>query len=141
MVHVLRITRIIDGIETIFCARGHIYIEKGKAKGTCYECLRTRRIEYNMARKLLDPSYKKNNFMGPVSSKSDACELCGLKIDNLHMDHDYLTRKFRGWLCHNCNRSLKAVWDFNQPRLLAYLVRTRPKPSEIDPTDVVYGAA
>ena len=43
--------------------------------------------------------------------KPDACECCGEKITKLFSDHDHVTKKFRGWLCHSCNRALGGFSD------------------------------
>ena len=41
------------------------------------------------------------------------CEICGniFPMDELHIDHDHATNKYRGILCHNCNHVLGMVYD------------------------------
>lgn len=47
------------------------------------------------------------------------CELCH-KREAICLDHDHQTGKFRGWLCHNCNRALAVLGD-NEAGLLKCL--------------------
>jgi len=42
---------------------------------------------------------------------SDRCEICGATADEICFDHDHATGKFRGWLCHTCNRVLGLIGD------------------------------
>lgn len=49
----------------------------------------------------------------PDRSCPAVCELCGRppKKRALHLDHDHVTGKFRGWLCGRCNVSIGALGD------------------------------
>ena len=50
--------------------------------------------------------------------RPDNCELCGERGHTV-FDHNHGTGKFRGWLCHRCNRVLGSVKD--DPNLLQKL--------------------
>ena len=45
------------------------------------------------------------------------CDCCGKAPDpnsfrnKLQLDHDHITKKFRGWICDNCNVSLSRAGD------------------------------
>ena len=47
---------------------------------------------------------------------TERCEICNVKFDDTSqnkrcMDHDHKTEKFRGWICHTCNRALGQLQD------------------------------
>ena len=47
-----------------------------------------------------------------VARAAGKCELCGgVSARALHMDHNHLTGKIRGFLCHNCNLGLGLFKD------------------------------
>lgn len=51
------------------------------------------------------------HVIGITSLKEpDACEVCG-KGGKICMDHDHVTKKFRGWLCNDCNLALGRAQD------------------------------
>ena len=57
--------------------------------------------------------------------RPERCELCGGvphggQRAEIVWDHDPVTGKFRGWLCHRCNRVLGAVKD--SPELLCKMI-------------------
>jgi Recombination endonuclease VII len=57
-----------------------------------------------------------------------ACECCNRPMGTgkqVHLDHDHVTGKFRGWLCNSCNLGIGALGDdIKGLRLaLAYLKR------------------
>lgn len=57
----------------------------------------------------------------------DSCEACGVESESLNVDHDHLTGKFRGWLCHSCNMALGQVNDSPERlRDLIIYLRTHP---------------
>jgi|DEB0MinimDraft_4_1074332.scaffolds.fasta_scaffold111217_2 hypothetical protein len=69
-----------------------------KLENTCRTC---------MNQKNLDIYYlKKEN--GPPPSH---CQLCKKESDKLQLDHCHITRKFRGWLCTDCNVGLGKLRD------------------------------
>jgi len=43
------------------------------------------------------------------------CDICGISEEDsgkkLHLDHDHITGRFRGWLCHSCNHAAGYVHD------------------------------
>lgn len=55
--------------------------------------------------------------------KPEICDLCG---DNgrICFDHDHITGKFRGWLCHNCNVTLGLVKENTDllVKMVAYIL-------------------
>jgi hypothetical protein len=55
------------------------------------------------------------------------CECCGTPLvkGKVHLDHDHVTGKFRGWLCNSCNLGIGALGDSidGVKKALAYLRR------------------
>ena len=51
---------------------------------------------------------KKINNEAPP--KPTVCECCG-KDKKLVTDHNHITLKFRGWLCHSCNTGIGKLGD------------------------------
>lgn len=51
----------------------------------------------------------------PTRPAPHRCECCGLSDlifkKGLFLDHDHTTRKFRGWLCDNCNLGIGRLND------------------------------
>jgi Autographiviridae endonuclease VII len=68
-----------------------------------------------------------------LARQKDACGICGSKEVNhslqtrLVVDHDHVTGRFRGLLCHNCNVSLGLMRDDIAvlERAIAYLQASR----------------
>jgi hypothetical protein len=46
-----------------------------------------------------------------ATPKPIECECCGKKTENLLVDHDHQTGKFRGWLCKTCNIGIGKLGD------------------------------
>ena len=65
---------------------------------------------------------KKENSMPPSGTP---CELCN-RIDRLFCDHDHSTKKWRGWICRNCNAGLGFLGDSEEGlrRAQEYLARS-----------------
>ena len=61
------------------------------------------------------------------------CPICCRQPENFtvpykwHLDHDPETKKFRGWLCEDCNRSMGVLGDTVEAmvRALNYLLSAR----------------
>jgi hypothetical protein len=50
----------------------------------------------------------------PTHVCPEFCECCGklpIGKQSLHLDHDHITGKFRGWLCNNCNLGIGKLGD------------------------------
>ena len=45
--------------------------------------------------------------------KPEQCDVCG-EIRTICFDHDHITEKFRGWICHRCNLVLGHVKDSSE---------------------------
>jgi Recombination endonuclease VII len=112
------------------CSNCGIVPLKRKHGGTSYLC----RIAENRWRG------KKNSkgFTGSEYAKLEKekravelCEICGCgpTKKGFHLDHDHVTGKFRGFLCHNCNIGLGMFLDDEENLLCAieYLRRHRNK--------------
>lgn len=61
------------------------------------------------------------NYPAPTRKIPSVCEVCGNPPGKhaLSLDHCHLTKKFRGWLCSNCNRALGHAQDC--PKILRAL--------------------
>jgi hypothetical protein len=46
-----------------------------------------------------------------IALKGSGCAICGAEGKELVYDHDHVTGKFRGWLCHDCNLGLGKLGD------------------------------
>jgi len=62
-----------------------------------------------------------------VSAQGGRCGLCDSILgDRYHIDHDHLTRKVRGILCHRCNVTIGGLDDpAFQAKVIAWLARGR----------------
>ena len=73
------------------------YYKKNNEKGRSYSC----KACITHQRRLL--STLKQKYAPPKDSR---CDCCGEVKSSLHLDHDHVTDKFRGYLCINCNHGL-----------------------------------
>lgn len=77
--------------------------------------------DYVAARRDLNRKYK--NIPQPTREQPIACECCGGppngRYKRLHVDHCYLTGKFRGWLCFKCNNAIGLLGDSVEGLLMA----------------------
>tara|TARA_E500000331_G_scaffold82908_1_gene78657 strand:+ start:1859 stop:2320 length:462 start_codon:yes stop_codon:yes gene_type:complete len=75
---------------------------------------------------------KKIKETAPPHPEDGRCECCGKEINTLYkkswyMDHCHKTKKFRGWLCNQCNFSIGGLGDDVEGviKALNYLYRTK----------------
>ena len=80
---------------------------------TCVECgrLRSNTREFR---------WRRSGAQAPTRPRPHLCECCGKpevvkdhrgRIKPLSLDHCHKTKKFRGWLCFNCNSSIGKLGD------------------------------
>lgn len=74
-------------------------------------------------------AYRYRGVARPTRPKPTKCEACGRKEKGrrLHVDHAHRSRRFRGWLCSNCNTGLGLLGDnaAGLKRALRYLEKNR----------------
>jgi protein-arginine kinase activator protein McsA len=73
------------------------YYGKNNKEGRSYTCKSCKKEHVGVVSRLKDKN---------PPPKNKVCDCCGDASDNLHLDHDHLTKKFRGYLCVNCNHGL-----------------------------------
>ena len=80
----------------------------------CKECEKKLSKQLREAKKLATP-------------KPTKCECCSKETNELVVDHDHQTGKFRGWLCKQCNTGLGNLGDTLESLKLAveYLERSK----------------
>jgi Recombination endonuclease VII len=49
------------------------------------------------------------NIFTILRPEPELCEICGEPAEMLCCDHDHSSSKFRGWVCHKCNRNLATL--------------------------------
>ena len=130
------------------CSKGHI--AERSLTGTCVECGKiahaawSKRNPMNAATR--SAAYRERNperwRASSLRSKRKAmgippapypcpicCELCERKLQpgKTHLDHDHVTKQFRGWLCNQCNMGLGLLGDREEGIMLAlsYLLRVK----------------
>jgi Recombination endonuclease VII len=80
------------------------------------------RSECRACEKLLSKIRKTIKESAPPVPENYRCPICnrgeeevkgrgGMKSGTWCCDHDHVTNKFRGWLCHQCNRALGGMND------------------------------
>lgn len=47
-----------------------------------------------------------DEYLTACEKLQNHCEICGNNTQTLHVDHNHLTGKVRGFLCGSCNRAL-----------------------------------
>jgi len=68
-----------------------------------------------------------SEVLNTLELQGGGCGICGRSDRGLHIDHDHKTNKFRGVLCHECNRGLGYFGDSLEglQRAMVYLVRSQ----------------
>ena len=89
--------------DKVKCPRGHDYAYRKDGSRICPEChrLSARACLYGMTIEELEDFLKQNE---------EKCWICKTE-ENLHIDHDHLTKVNRGLLCQNCNLMLGHAKD------------------------------
>lgn len=98
------------------------------------EVFRARALRYYNKKTALEKRELKRRSRGlpsPTRAEPENCEVCDVSAmtfsRGLHLDHDHLLDRFRGWLCPCCNRAIGEAKD--SPVILralaAYLERSR----------------
>ena len=94
-----------------------------KTKTLCFSCALAHRVK---KRGLSRPEVKQ------ALEKFTGCEICGKTTNNKnsewHLDHNHLTKKFRGILCNNCNTLLGLALEKCEilQKAIAYLRERNP---------------
>lgn len=111
-------------------------VEMSRSMKKCNKCLQEldeSEFSFHSASNYRRPECKKcNNKLGKERKalhkkygpppKDHTCPIClrtegqvqglgGKKLGPWTLDHDHITKDFRGWLCHPCNRGLGAYQD------------------------------
>ena len=87
------------------------------ANGASYPRSKCRKCEQELTR--VRKEIRKNILPPP---EDYTCPICqrpesevkgrgGLSVGSWCCDHNHITHKFRGWLCHDCNRAIGALGD------------------------------
>jgi len=94
-----------EGKVCIVCGEYKFYKEFSKHRGhkdnhdgRCRECI-------NEQVKLRKQLKREAPF------KTDICECCGKKSDDIVLDHCHTTYSFRGWICRYCNAGIGQLGD------------------------------
>lgn len=63
--------------------------------------------------KILRATHKFKGYPAPTRPKPEFCECCGGPPGkkSMALDHDHVTGKFRGWICHSCNLGIGRPGD------------------------------
>lgn len=90
----------------------------------CKECRRTRARLVDGLKRRAPPKPKACDCCG-YSPDKEQDKIKGRKHFPLGLDHDPVTKEFRGWLCNNCNRAIGCMGDSLEGvrRVTTYLQR------------------
>lgn len=84
---------------------------RGYRKTTCKLCVRSvAKVRQELR---VEVDYPDNDYQCPICLRNaeEAAGCGGTNKSPWALDHDHLTSKFRGWLCHSCNRTLGGLKD------------------------------
>ena len=97
----------------VACGRGHI-AQRYSSSRNCVSCINNH-------------NWKARNTPLPTRPMPNNCEICGREPGerSLHLDHDHETKKFRGWLCQQCNRGIGLLGD-NLESLMRVVLYLQP---------------
>ena len=84
--------------------------KKDKLDTRCRVCIRKRSKEVNTIRKTAPPKPDNCECCGKPPNTGDDRNFSKRKV-GLVLDHDPKTKKFRGWLCDDCNKSIGSLGD------------------------------
>ena len=76
---------------------------------------------------LLYSDYEKQSLL-----QNNCCLCCNRQVDTLYVDHDHITGKIRGLICHKCNIGIGLLGDTLDSVLnaVAYLSKTDEEDQE-----------
>ena len=105
-----------------FCKRGHLLAEtrcyKPSGQKYCMECQRMSNEQRASHPPYLLRRYglTADDFTQMLEAQGGRCAICGTSEfqgqgKSAHVDHDHITGKVRGLLCHHCNTALGAFGD------------------------------
>jgi len=102
--------------KCIKCKQVKLYEDFPKANGASYP-----RAECKECNKKLSKQRKKHREQQGEPAEDYKCPICLLSAEEIGriggnagvwcVDHNHKTNKFRGYLCHRCNRGLGCFWD------------------------------
>lgn len=84
---------------------------RGYRKTTCKLCVRS--VAKVRQKLRIEADYPEEDYQCPICLRdaTEASGCGGINKSPWALDHDHLTSKFRGWLCHSCNRTLGGLKD------------------------------
>ena len=84
---------------------------RGYRKTTCRLCIWSVKKVRDELRKQVEPP--PDDYQCPICLRNaeEAAGCGGINNSSWALDHDHLTSKFRGWICHSCNRTLGGLKD------------------------------
>lgn len=91
-------------------------IEKDISEYQKYHCRKNKKgikIVYTKCKKCCNQLSKDYNKLKKIFKKPNYkyCYCCKKYCENLILDHDHKTNKFRGWLCKSCNVGIGHLGD------------------------------